>query len=59
MLGGAVELICRAVTAYFATKSGRFVNICYANASSWLVTGIFLLFCYFYVIKKIEKKLGN
>lgn len=59
MMGGVVELACRAVTAFFATKSGQFIGICYANASSWLVAGLFLLVCYVFVIRRMEKRFSN
>ena len=56
MMGGVMELGCRAVVAVMAARSGSFAGICWANASAWLITGIFLWICYLFVIRKIEKK---
>ena len=57
MMGGVTELVCRAVVAVLAAKAGSFAGICWANASAWLITGVFLWICYLFVIRKIEKRI--
>lgn len=52
MLGGVVELVCRTAAAYGAVKLMSFAGVCMANASAWLVTGIFLAIAYLAVMKK-------
>ena len=59
MMGGVTELVCRAVVAVLAAKAGSFAGICWANASAWLITGVFLWICYLFVIRKIEKRFIN
>jgi Na+-driven multidrug efflux pump len=54
MLGGVVELVCRIVAAAFAVKLNSFAGVCMANASSWLVTGIFLAIAYLFTMRKLR-----
>ncbi len=54
MLGGVVELACRIVAAIFAVKLHSFAGVCIANASAWLITGIFLAVAYLAVIGKLR-----
>ena len=58
MMGGVVELICRAIAANFAVRSNNFTSICYANASTWLVTGLFLFGCYLAIMPKLYRRFG-
>lgn len=55
MMGGVVELVCRAVMAAFAAYFASFEGICAANASAWCVTGIFLWIGYRRTMRKMEK----
>ena len=52
MLGGVVELLCRSVAAYGAVKLSSYTGVCMANASAWLVTGIFLAVTYLFTIRR-------
>ncbi|MGL5259091.1 MAG: MATE family efflux transporter [Lachnospiraceae bacterium] len=56
MFGGIVELVCRCVLAFWAAKNLSFVGVCAANATAWLVTGIYLFIAYLFVMKAINKK---
>lgn len=51
MLGGVVELISRAIIAFVATRLHSYVGVCWADPATWLVTGIFLMFSYYYTVR--------
>lgn len=57
MLGGVVELVCRAAVAFVAAYYHSYVGVCFGNASAWLVTGIFLAVVYIFVIRDMEKRI--
>lgn len=59
MMGGVVELLCRCVAAYVATRMLSYVGVCMANASSWLVAGIFFWILYEILMKKMYKDREN
>ncbi len=54
MLGGVVELICRAVFAYVAVRQSSYNGVCMANGITWLVTGVFLAIAYLFTIHRME-----
>lgn len=56
MLGGVVELVCRAALAFVAAYYHSYVGVCMGNASAWLMTGIFLAVAYIFVIRNIKKR---
>ncbi len=58
MLGGVVELVCRAVMAFVAIKYHSYVGVCLGSASAWLVTGIYLAIAYVFVMRRIVKRSG-
>ena len=53
MMGGVVELVSRGVAAFVAAKLMSYEGVCAANASAWLMTGIFLWIAYHVLMKKI------
>lgn len=53
MMGGVVELVSRAVTAFVAAKLMSYEGVCAANASAWLMAGIFLWIAYRVLMKKM------
>lgn len=55
MMGGVVELLCRCVAAVIATRMLSYVGVCFANASAWLVAGIFFWILYLVLMKKMRK----
>ena len=55
MTGGIVELVCRAIIAVVAARMHSFAAVCLGNASAWLITGIYLMIGYFFVIKRMQK----
>lgn len=59
MMGGVVELVCRAVVAVIAVYSHSYVGVCSANASAWGVTGIFLWVSYHFIMKKMARRVAD
>lgn len=55
MMGGVVELLCRCIAAFAATRLLSYVGVCFANASAWLVAGIFFWILYLILMKKMRK----
>jgi len=55
MMGGVVELLCRCVAAFIATRMLSYIGVCFANASAWLVTGIFFWILYMVLMKKMRR----
>lgn len=55
MLGGVVELVCRATMAFVAAYYQSYLGVCFGNASAWLVTGIYLAIAYIFVMRRIVK----
>lgn len=53
MFGGVVELVCRCVAAFAAVKLSSYAGVCLANASAWVVTGIYLWIAYAFTMRKI------
>jgi len=56
MMGGVVELISRMVAAFVAASLVSYYGICFANASAWLMGGIFLGIAYRLVMKKMLRE---
>ena len=56
MLGGVVELCCRAVVAYLATKSGSYFGVCMANVSAWTGAALFFIILYLLLMRYMERK---
>lgn len=59
MMGGVVELLCRCVAAFVATRMLSYVGVCMANASAWLVAGIFFWILYEILMRKMYKDREN
>ncbi len=53
MLGGVVELLCRCVAAFIATRMLSYIGVCFANASAWLVAGLFFWVLYLILMRKM------
>lgn len=54
MMGGVVELICRAIISVIVANMMSYVGVCLASGVTWGVTGVFLWICYV-VIMRSEK----
>lgn len=59
MLGGVVELVCRAAMAFVAASFHSYVGVCFGNASAWLVTGIYLAIAYIFVMRRLHRSIEN
>ncbi len=59
MLGGVVELVCRSVAAFASVKFDSYVGVCMANASAWVVTGLFLAVAYLFTVKRLRPSVGQ
>lgn len=55
MTGGIVELICRGVIAFVATKKMSFLGVCLADPLTWGITGVFFIFMYFMTVTRMDK----
>ena len=55
MMGGVVELVCRAVIAFVAARLMSYEGVCFANTVTWLITGIFFWILYHILMRKMEK----
>lgn len=58
MLGGVVELVCRAVVAFGAAYYRSYAGVCFGNASAWLMTGVFLAIAYIFLMRRVERRAG-
>ncbi|MDR2043059.1 MAG: MATE family efflux transporter [Clostridium sp.] len=56
MMGGVVELVCRAAVAFIAARMLSYRGVCFANGSTWLTTGIFFWIVYHVLMKKLARR---
>lgn len=56
MLGGVVELCCRAVVAFLATRSGSYFGVCMANVSAWTGAALFFIVLYLLLMRYMERR---
>ena len=59
LMGGVVELGCRAVAAFVAIRLMSFAGVCAANASAWAVTGIYLAIAYVLTVRRMENSVTS
>ena len=53
MMGGVVELIARLLFAVMAMQTLNYTLACFCDPAAWLAAGVFTMFAYLYVMKKI------
>lgn len=56
MLGGVVELVSRAVVAFFAARHKSYDGVCFANVSAWVMAAIYFFILYLILMKHMEKR---
>ena len=56
VMGGVVELVCRATLAFTSAYYQSYVGVCFGNASAWLMTGIFLAIAYIFVMRNAQRR---
>lgn len=59
MFAGIVELIMRVLVVVIFTSSYGYLAICYADSSTWVVTGILLIIGYYYLTRKKDTPLSK
>ena len=59
MMGGVVELVARLICAIAAMQTMEFLLAALCDPAAWLAAFLWTMFCYFYVIRKIEKLMGK
>lgn len=52
MFAGIVELVMRVVVVVSFTSSFGYLAICYADSATWVVTGLLLIFGYYYLTRE-------
>lgn len=56
MVGGALELLGRVVMAALSIHFGSYLLGVAGDPAAWMLTGVFGLFAYFYVMRDVERK---
>lgn len=59
MLCGVIELAARFIMAYISMAKHSYALAVAGDAAAWVAAGIFSMFSFFHVIRRIEKKLGE
>lgn len=59
MFAGIVELIMRVLVVAIFTSSYGYLAICYADSSTWVVTGVLLIIGYYYLTRKKDTPLSK
>ncbi len=59
MMGGVVELFARLSCALLAMRTLSFTLACFCDPAAWFSAGVFTMFAYFYVMKKVEAELSD
>ena len=56
MFSSVTELIFRIIAAFTLPIAFGYTGICFASPAAWMAAGFALPFCYFYLIRKLEKR---
>lgn len=59
ILAGVFEMIARTVAGVFFIPAFGFIGACVASPFAWLLADMFLIPAFFYVVRKLEKKMEN
>ena len=57
MLAGLFEMIARTVVALFVVPSAGFTGACFANPAAWVMADLFLIPCYFQIMRVVRQRL--
>lgn len=57
MLAGLFEMIARTAVALFVVPSAGFTGACFANPAAWVMADLFLIPCYYQVMRMIRQRL--
>lgn len=59
IFAGVFEMVARAMVAWVFVPNFGYLGACFANTMAWIMADIFLVPAYFYVKKKLEKRMDN
>ena len=59
MMGGVVELVARLICAVAAMQTMEFLLAALCDPAAWFAAFLWTMFCYLYVIRKIERMMGK
>ena len=57
MLAGLSEMIARTAVALFVVPSAGFTGACFANPAAWVMADLFLIPCYFQIMRVVRQRL--
>ena len=57
MLAGLFEMIARTAVALFIVPSAGFTGACFANPAAWVMADLFLIPCYFQIMRVVRQRL--
>ena len=57
MLAGLFEMIARTAVALFVVPSAGFTGACFANPAAWVMADLFLIPCYFQIMRVVRQRL--
>ena len=57
MLAGLSEMIARTAVALFVVPSAGFTGACFANPAAWVMADLFLIPCYFQIMRMVRQRL--
>ena len=58
MLAGLFEMIARTAVALFVVPSAGFTGACFANPAAWVMADLFLIPCYFQIVRMVRLRLA-
>lgn len=56
MLGGAVELAGRCVTAFLAMYFQSYIGVCFSNSVAWFFAGLYLTIAYLVIMTRLRRR---
>ena len=57
MIAGIFEMIARTAVALFVVPAAGFTGACFANPAAWVMADVFLIPCYFHVMRNLKMRL--
>ena len=57
MIAGIFEMVARTAVALFVVPVAGFTGACFANPAAWLMADLFLIPCYFHVMRNLKMRL--
>ena len=57
MLAGLFEMVARTAVALFVVPAAGFTGACFANPAAWVMADVFLVPCYFQIMRTLRERL--